>query len=101
MIQGSQDSLPGKRGREPVLLIHGFSASILMQWGVPGILDRLASNHQVIAFDCRGHGKSDKPHDPSMYGANLAEDAIRLLDHLGVKKAHVVGYSMGGRVPPA
>lgn len=83
---------------QPVLLIHGFTANIGMQWGLPGILELLSKDYQVIAMDCRGHGKSDKPHDPSAYGAAMADDAIRLLDHLKVKKCLVVGYSMGGRI---
>jgi pimeloyl-ACP methyl ester carboxylesterase len=80
---------------EPVLLIHGFTANIEMQWALPGIIKALSSDYQVIAIDNRGHGKSDKPHDAKKYGAEMAEDAVRLLDHLKIKKAHVVGYSMG------
>src|SRR5262245_29583001 len=79
---------------EPVLLIHGFTANVERQWGLPGIIKRLAKDYQVSALDNRGHGKSGKPHDPKRYGAEMAEDAIRLLDHLKIKKAHVVGYSM-------
>src|SRR6516162_6980173 len=79
----------------PVLLIHGFAANMQMQWIGPGIVDALAKQYKVIAFDNRGHGASDKPHDPKQYGTEMVEDAIRLLDHLGVKKAHVIGYSMG------
>jgi pimeloyl-ACP methyl ester carboxylesterase len=80
---------------EPVLLIHGFSVNIQFQWVVPGILKALAKDHRVIALDCRGHGKSGKPTDPKQYGMEMVEDAVRLLDHLKIKKAHVVGYSMG------
>jgi pimeloyl-ACP methyl ester carboxylesterase len=83
---------------EPVLLIHGFAASAQTNWVLPGIVRGLAADYQVIALDCRGHGKSDKPHDPKQYGAAMAEDAVRLLDHLKIKKAHVVGYSMGGGI---
>ncbi len=81
---------------EPVLLIHGFTANIQMQWGLPGVIRALSKDYQVIALDNRGHGRSDKPHDPTKYGVNMVEDAVRLLDHLKVHKAHVVGYSMGG-----
>jgi pimeloyl-ACP methyl ester carboxylesterase len=80
---------------EPVLLIHGFGASVEGQWAIPGILKALAKDYRVIAYDNRGHGKSGKPHDPKKYGAEMVEDAVRLLDHLKIKKAHVVGYSMG------
>ena len=69
---------------EPVLLIHGFTASIPLQWGLPGITAALAKNYQVIAFDNRGHGRSGKPHDPKQYGKEMVEDAVRLLDHLHI-----------------
>jgi pimeloyl-ACP methyl ester carboxylesterase len=50
------------------------------------------------ALDLPGHGQSDKPQDDSAYGPELVEDVVRLLDHLDIKKAHVVGYSMGGMI---
>ena len=81
---------------EPVILVHGFTASIPVQWGLPGIISKLAKQYQVIALDNRGHGNSDKPHDPDSYGKQMPEDVLRLMDHLKIKKAHVVGYSMGG-----
>jgi len=80
---------------EPVLLIHGYTASVEMNWKMPGVFKELTKNYQVIALDNRGHGKSDKPHDPKKYGQEMAEDAVRLLDHLKIEKAHIVGYSMG------
>ncbi len=81
---------------EPVVLIHGFTANIDMQWKMPGIISKLKQDYQVIALDNRGHGKSDKPHDPKQYGPEMVNDVLRLMDHLNVPKAHVVGYSMGG-----
>ncbi len=90
---------------EPVVLIHGFSGNLELQWqqvpklfGQPDLLHTLAKDYQVIAFDCRGHGKSDKSEDPKAYGREMAEDVVRLLDHLKIKKAHLVGYSMGGKI---
>jgi pimeloyl-ACP methyl ester carboxylesterase len=80
---------------EPVLLIHGFGANAEMQWKIPGIFSALAKNHRVIAYDVRGHGRSGKPHDVKAYGMQLVEEPVRLLDHLKIRKAHVVGYSMG------
>jgi pimeloyl-ACP methyl ester carboxylesterase len=80
---------------EPVLLIHGFSVSAKIQWGMPGIIKALTKDYRVIAPDLRGHGKSDKPSDAKDYGVEMVEDLVRLLDHLKIKKAHVVGYSMG------
>jgi len=81
---------------EPVLLIHGFAADIVTNWGLPGIRKGLAREYRVIAMDNRGHGKSEKPRDPAKYGIEMVEDPVRLLDHLKIKKAHVIGYSMGG-----
>ena len=80
-----------------VLLIHGFTGRLEV-WKEHGVLEALVRDFRVIALDCRGHGKSDKPHDPEMYGAEMAEDVVRVLDHLNLKKAHVVGYSMGARL---
>lgn len=81
---------------EPVVLIHGFSANLQQNWKMPGIIDALKDDFQVIAIDNRGHGRSDKPHDVEQYGMEMIEDPIRLLDHLGIEKAHFVGYSLGG-----
>ena len=49
----------------------------------------------MISFDARGHGKSGKPHDPAQYGREMALDVVRLMDHLQIDRAHVIGYSMG------
>lgn len=80
----------------PVILVHGFAANIDMNWRAPGALDGLAEDYRVIALDNRGHGLSSKPHDPEAYGQEMVDDVIRLMDHLELEKAHVVGYSMGG-----
>lgn len=82
----------------PVLLIHGFSVNIELGWAGGGFLDSLATRYTVIALDQRGHGASDKPHDPAAYGTQFVEDIVRLLDHLRIRRAHVIGYSMGGLV---
>ena len=52
----------------------------------------------MIAVDLRGHGDSDKPHDPTAYGPNLRSDLVMLLDHLNIDKAHFVGFSLGANV---
>ncbi len=79
----------------PVILIHGFTANIERGWVHTGILPDLARDYRVIAFDLRGHGKSDKPHDPRAY-EEAGLDAIHLMNHLGIERAHAVGYSLGG-----
>jgi pimeloyl-ACP methyl ester carboxylesterase len=79
----------------PVLLIHGFTGNLDRHWINNGVFAALASKHRVIAMDCRGHGKSGKPADPKAYGVEMERDVIRLLDHLGIGRAHIIGYSMG------
>jgi pimeloyl-ACP methyl ester carboxylesterase len=85
-----------------VVILHGFTQSATELWGTPTdrgpLLTTLAEDYRVIALDQRGHGKSDKPDDAKKYGNEMAEDVVRLLDHLKVRKAHVVGYSLGAWV---
>jgi pimeloyl-ACP methyl ester carboxylesterase len=85
---------------EPILLIHGFASNVAANWRDVGWIGALAaSGRRVIALDNRGHGQSEKLYDPSGYGApSMAEDARRLLDHLGIARADVMGYSMGARI---
>ena len=85
---------------EPILLIHGFASNTATNWADTRWISLLVeSGRRVIAFDNRGHGFSEKLYDPSLYGApSMAEDARRLLDHLGIERADVLGYSMGARI---
>lgn len=80
---------------EAVVLVHGFTGQLERPWVDNGLLDALARDYRVVAFDLRGHGKSDTPHDAAAY-AELGVDVVRLMDHLGIARAHVVGYSLGG-----
>jgi pimeloyl-ACP methyl ester carboxylesterase len=84
---------------EAVVLIHGWMADSSMWGRDPSGNTRLntsgADGFRLIALDCRGHGKSDKPHDPAAYGPEMAADVVRLLDHLKIEKAHLIGYSSG------
>lgn len=95
-----RDENPGEGLGLPVLLIHGFASHVDMNWVATGWVRALTdAGFRVIAFDNRGHGKSEKLYDLAQYGAPImAEDARRLLDHLGIDRAHVVGYSMGARI---
>jgi pimeloyl-ACP methyl ester carboxylesterase len=86
---------------EPVVLIHGFCANVQNNWILPGIFAKLAKHYHVIALDNRGHGLSGKPHEVEKYGPEMVEDVVRLLDHLKIEKAHIVGYSMGGFITGA
>ncbi len=88
----------GNPAGPPVLLVHGYMATADLNWRIPGVTGVLVDDYRVIALDNRGHGKSDKPTEESDYGPKMAEDSVRLLDHLRIPKAHVVGYSMGGMI---
>jgi pimeloyl-ACP methyl ester carboxylesterase len=83
---------------DPVILVHGLYSSAKMNWELPGITATLAKSHQVIAPDCRGHGQSDKSEADDQYGVPMAEDVVRLMDHLHIPKAKIAGYSMGGMI---
>jgi len=84
----------------PVLLIHGFASNTVVNWVDTGWVRFLTSNgFRVISIDNRGHGRSQKLYRVEDYGApQMAEDARRLLDHLGIPRADVMGYSMGARI---
>jgi pimeloyl-ACP methyl ester carboxylesterase len=81
-------------GGDAIVLLHG-DGSTLDAWIDSGQLSNLAQDYRVIAFDARGSGKSGKPHDVKAYGREAGLDIIRLLDHLGIRRAHIIGYSMG------
>jgi len=85
---------------EPVLLVHGFASNVTVNWVTTGWVKTLASaGYRVIAIDNRGHGQSEKLYDEAAYGAPLmAQDVVRLLDHLEIQQADVMGYSMGARI---
>lgn len=82
---------------DPIVLVHGRGLT-LESWVDSGVLPILARNYRVIALDLRGHGRSGKPHDSKQYGVEMGLDILRLLDHLGIARAHIVGYSMGANI---
>ena len=90
----------GPREGRPVVLVHGFTSNRNENWrrlGWYGAFER--KRIRCVALDCRGHGESAKPHDPAMYSrAKMAGDIVALLDHLGVERADLLGYSMGARL---
>ena len=78
------------------MLQHGFSGS-LEDWYEFGYVERLQKEHRLILVDARGHGASDKPHEPKDCTLeHLACDIATVLDDVDVRKAHFLGYSMGG-----
>lgn len=83
---------------EPVILLHGYTNNIENGWIERGVFGELARTHHVIALDARGHGKSGKPHERAKYGPEMGLDVIRLMDHLKIERAHIVGYSMGAHI---
>ncbi len=80
---------------ETVVLIHGFGGNAEDPWVKAGIMPALARKYRVLALDCRGFGRSGKPAEVDRYGVEMALDIVRLLDHLAIPRAHIVGYSMG------
>ena len=85
---------------EPIVLVHGFASTKEVNWVAPGWVTTLTrAGRRVIALDNRGHGQSSKLYDPALYSTTLmAGDVRALLDHLGVARADVMGYSMGARI---
>jgi pimeloyl-ACP methyl ester carboxylesterase len=85
---------------EPILLIHGFASSHRINWVDPRWAATLTkAGRRTILFDNRGHGQSEKLYDPEAYATPLmARDAANLLAELGVRRADVMGYSMGARI---
>ena len=84
-------------GGEPVVLVHGFGQTHAA-WLTTPLYQELIEDYRVIAVDLRGHGDSDKPHNPMAYGANMRRDLTELLDYLDIDKAHFVGFSLGASI---
>jgi pimeloyl-ACP methyl ester carboxylesterase len=84
----------------PVILVHGFGSSKEQNWKSTGWYGALAeAGFSVLAIDNRGHGESDKPHDPLLYHHDrMAEDVATVMDAAGIAAAPYVGYSMGGLI---
>lgn len=78
----------------PLLLIHGLGYA---RWGWEPVAEPLAERFEVLLFDNRGIGESASPPGPYT-AAELAADAVEVLDEAGVERAHVLGTSLGGMV---
>jgi pimeloyl-ACP methyl ester carboxylesterase len=85
---------------DPIFLVHGFASSKNVNWVYPGWVSELRKDgRRVIALDNRGHGESAKLYDPAEYDiAVMASDVIALMDHLGIPRADIMGYSLGSRM---
>lgn len=94
------DIRPSDGGAGVVVLVHGFATSRAENWrrlGWYGAFER--KGWRVAALDLRGHGESDKPHDPAAYGREaLVADVVGLMDYLSLGPVNLMGYSMGSRI---
>ena len=90
----------GPQDGAPIVLVHGFASDYQLNWvGTRWQETLTGAGFGVIGLDCRGHGSSDKPHDPVAYALGImAADVRRLLDHLEIETASYLGYSMGGKI---
>jgi pimeloyl-ACP methyl ester carboxylesterase len=93
--------LPPEEGSgEPVVLVHGFASTHAVNWvNTSWVKTFHRAGRRVIALDNRGHGRSEKLYDPSAYATPvMAGDVLALMEHLGLRRADVMGYSMGARI---
>lgn len=92
--------LGGGDGLPPIVMQHGFSSSTKHEWIDCALADDLAVlGRRIIGIDARGHGNSEKPHDPARYGGHfMSRDLMALVTHLGIESYDLVGYSMGGTI---
>src|SRR5690242_12117569 len=90
----------GDDAAAPIMLVHGFASTKETNWLAPGWIDTLRrAGRRAIALDNRGHGESTKLYDPAGYhSAIMAADVRALMDHLGIERADLMGYSMGARI---
>jgi len=90
----------GPESGAPIVLVHGFASYYRLNWvGTRWQETLTGAGFRIIGLDCRGHGASDKPHDPRAYESRvMAADVRRLLDHLDIESAHYLGFSMGARI---
>jgi pimeloyl-ACP methyl ester carboxylesterase len=92
--------LHGPETGRPVVLVHGFASDYRLNWVGTRWQDTLThAGYRVVGLDCRGHGRSEKPHNPASYALEtMAADVLRLMDHLEMRGADYIGYSMGARI---
>jgi len=84
-------------GEGSPLLLHAGSGMSAGDWRDFGHVAAFRQRHRLILMDPRGHGDSDKPHDPALHAPEIrVGDALAVLDALGIAKAHYYGHSYGG-----
>jgi pimeloyl-ACP methyl ester carboxylesterase len=96
----SYDEFGPADARKAIVLVHGFSSNKYENWKRMGWYDAIAGKGlRGLALDCRGHGESAKPHDAAQYDrAKMAQDLFNLMDHVGIERAHLLGFSMGAHI---
>lgn len=83
---------------DALVLVHGATVGLEM-WQELGYTEALAPDYRLISIDARGHGQSDKPHEPAAYQPELlAGDILAVLDAAGVERAHYLGASLGAAI---
>src|SRR4029078_2530392 len=94
------DEFGPRDARKAIVLVHGFSSNKYENWKRMGWYDAIAGKGmRGLALDCRGHGESAKPHDPATYDrARMVADVFALMDHVGIERAHLLGFSMGAHI---
>jgi pimeloyl-ACP methyl ester carboxylesterase len=90
----------GPEGGAPLVVVHGYASDYRLNWVGTRWQEALTTaGFRLFGLDCRGHGRSDKPHDSAAYAIGImGRDVTRLLDHLEVPSAGYLGYSMGARI---
>jgi pimeloyl-ACP methyl ester carboxylesterase len=96
----SYDEFGPADARKAIVLVHGFSSNKYENWKRMGWYDAIAGKGlRGLALDCRGHGESAKPHEAAHYDrAKMAGDVFALMDHAGIERAHLLGFSMGAHI---
>lgn len=94
------DEFGPRDARKAMVLVHGFSSNRYENWKRMGWYDAIAGKGlRGLAIDCRGHGESAKPHEPEKYDrVAMARDVFGLMDHAGIERAHLLGFSMGAHI---
>jgi pimeloyl-ACP methyl ester carboxylesterase len=84
-------------GEGPAVVLHHGTSGSGLDWIYLGFVDAMKDEYRLLLIDARGHGKSDKPHDPAAYELTLrASDVIAVLDDQQIRRADFLGYSLGG-----